>query len=318
MSYNVLADCYTNQEFFPFASLDNLQFLNRFPKNIRSIMQLNPDIICLQEVDNYPQYKKAFKELGYNINYSKKLLNKMDGVLIAARSNKFTILKNYTINLDKMKIKNSNEKFITGYVAQVSLINFNSFSKRILVASTHFKPLQRNIQFAQYCFLISQLEEIITKEKLFDVGVIICGDFNAIVGSEIFQKLYLNKIEIPENFAKTKVGMQLLSIDEQFHSSISLLKTIKSAYENYRFITKEAEFNPLLSPYQNLMNGYPKFTNYSHNFFGYLDYILFSVNLQLFKLARLPDEKIVKSEVGLPNSSYGSDHLPIAASFYFK
>jgi mRNA deadenylase 3'-5' endonuclease subunit Ccr4 len=76
--------------------------------------------------------------------------------------------------------------------------------------------------------------------------------------------------------------------------------TLNSAYSNYaRNESGEPE--------------YPKATIHCRWYTGNLDYIFHSTDLQPISLLRLPE--VEEMDGYLPNSDWGSDHLPIAAKF---
>ena len=73
---------------------------------------------------------------------------------------------------------------------------------------------------------------------------------------------------------------------------------------------------PLQSAYSNYRDGHhPDFTNFTQDFQGTLDYIFHSEVWRVQNLAPLPDTAECKKEIALPNSKYGSDHLPLVAVF---
>ena len=48
VSYNVLADCYTKDIYFPYADPGHLKFTTRANRVIKELTNSLPDIICLQ------------------------------------------------------------------------------------------------------------------------------------------------------------------------------------------------------------------------------------------------------------------------------
>ncbi|KAH1234606.1 Carbon catabolite repressor protein 4 4 [Glycine max] len=73
---------------------------------------------------------------------------------------------------------------------------------------------------------------------------------------------------------------------------------------------------PLCSVYAST-RGEPPFTNYTPDFTGTLDYILFSPSdhIKPISFLELPDSDAADIVGGLPNFIYPSDHLPIGAEF---
>jgi len=50
LTYNILADCYTRQAWFPYCSPENLEFFNRGNKVIAELKATSADILCLQGI----------------------------------------------------------------------------------------------------------------------------------------------------------------------------------------------------------------------------------------------------------------------------
>ena len=53
MSFNVLAECYCDSISYPYAYTSSLDFRKRLIRIQKIISDLNPTIICLQELDNH-------------------------------------------------------------------------------------------------------------------------------------------------------------------------------------------------------------------------------------------------------------------------
>ena len=69
----------------------------------------------------------------------------------------------------------------------------------------------------------------------------------------------------------------------------------------------------LTSAYGRYKDGdHPQLTNYTKDFKGTLDYILHT--LVTLEVRPLPTEAECASEIALPNSKHGSDHLPLVAT----
>jgi CCR4-NOT transcription complex subunit 6 len=70
----------------------------------------------------------------------------------------------------------------------------------------------------------------------------------------------------------------------------------------------------LFSAYQDYKEGqHPAFTNFTYKFVGCLDYIFHSGNLVPRELLQTPEDSECRVETALPNSTHGSDHVPLGA-----
>ncbi|KFG28272.1 endonuclease/exonuclease/phosphatase family protein, partial [Toxoplasma gondii p89] len=61
----------------------------------------------------------------------------------------------------------------------------------------------------------------------------------------------------------------------------------------------------------------PRFTNYTRDFQGCLDYLFFR-NATVKAVLSIPDDCELKREVALPNSRFPSDHVALMADFVLR
>ncbi|KAL6071665.1 Glucose-repressible alcohol dehydrogenase transcriptional effector [Balamuthia mandrillaris] len=126
-----------------------------------------------------------------------------------------------------------------------------------------------------------------------NVPIIICGDFNSLPDSGVYEFLKAGKLEGshsdfgPYDYGRyTKLGLShKLSLD--------------SAYASV---------------------GEPAFTNFTDNFQGCLDYIFYTQeHLEVLKVLRPVDEAVITSQVGaLPNAYMCSDHIPLVTELALR
>ena len=91
MSFNMLAQCYTRSEYFPSVNPKAaLKWKNRGPMIINEIIQYTPDIVCLQECDDWHDFVAPEMERhGYLGVIKVKTDGKKDGVAVLWRKDKF-------------------------------------------------------------------------------------------------------------------------------------------------------------------------------------------------------------------------------------
>jgi mRNA deadenylase 3'-5' endonuclease subunit Ccr4 len=106
-----------------------------------------------------------------------------------------------------------------------------------------------------------------------------------------------------------------------FHNFVQLSHAydFKSAYGEYKLYNKSSFFGKnggekKLDYYEY----HPDYTNYTENFKNTLDYILFSKNLRLVKILKLPDKHELCKEHFLPSSLFPSDHIKLFSEFYYN
>lgn len=185
MSYNILSQ--------KFAKLnkrlcqENINFDNRLRFILKEITDLNPDIICLQEVNievlNY-FFMRPLIMYGYSVLYGKcegsTFLN-----LTAYKTAKFRLItyKNFNVSL------NNHSSFFIGNrgVFKVELLHKTS-NKIFVVYNVHF-PWRPHLEYIKCVILNFILEDI---KNLYNnlQNIIICGDFNSLPSSLVLKLIY--------------------------------------------------------------------------------------------------------------------------------
>ena len=64
--------------------------------------------------------------------------------------------------------------------------------------------------------------------------------------------------------------------------------------------------------------GEAPFTIYNPEFKGCLDYIMINEKVKATRLLKMPDERLLKAQVALPNELYVSDHLALIAMLDYR
>ncbi|CAD8052648.1 unnamed protein product [Paramecium sonneborni] len=289
LSYNILAAIYCEQQYFSYAQNQNLQFANRSAKIINQLKNFNPDIFCLQEVDNFEFYKEHFKKLNYNSCYVQRP-QRQDGCLIAFKIEKFKLVKYSEYSLDKMALNYGlSVHYQRQNVFQIIKLEHILTKKQLIIGNIHifWNPDLDDLKFFQIVQLVQKME---AEKESDDQTLIFCGDFNSQPNSNPIQYIQQNQ-----------------PILERIEKSQNQIKLQNEIFEHY---------GPPKLNWQSAYHPFPKFTNYTQNFKGCIDYIFYH-NTNLERILRIPDEKLLQQEVALPNTFFPSDHLPILAYFDF-
>lgn len=303
MSFNILADAYTDSNFH-YCQSDFMKFSYRGPQILRIIETLNPNIICLQEVDHYKEFYYPNLSKKYHIFEEKRGedYEGKDGLLIAFEKKTFKFLKKAVVSYDLgvnevffESFKNPN-RFKKGNKALViELESFKTNEKYIIVNThLHWDPSEEDVKQFQFLELLNYLEDRYNKNE----QLILCGDFNSLPESEQIQ------LCLKENF-KGFEGRTIQTLFEQMKRKKRKIK-FRSAYSKYR--------------QKNQRNMHPSFTNFTANFKGTLDYIFFNKRskLQLRRILKIPKSSELSLNVALPNKNWPSDHLPLMAEFILE
>eukprot|EP01121_Diplochlamys_sp_Union-15-3_P022684 TRINITY_DN9733_c0_g2_i4.p1 TRINITY_DN9733_c0_g2~~TRINITY_DN9733_c0_g2_i4.p1 ORF type:complete len:179 (+),score=25.20 TRINITY_DN9733_c0_g2_i4:32-538(+) len=139
LSYNVLASSSAIPKSYPYCKPEHLKFNIRGPKMISEIKTYDPDIICLQEVDNYKEFwYPKLNELGYSGNMILKV-GKSDGCATFYKRDLYYVYQEEEINFNDAAKESKDKKLQTGNVGLITVLQSleDSDMPPILVSNCH-------------------------------------------------------------------------------------------------------------------------------------------------------------------------------------
>ncbi|XP_072378791.1 2',5'-phosphodiesterase 12 [Diabrotica undecimpunctata] len=313
VTYNILADLYCDSDFtrtvlHPYCPPYALEIDYRKQLLVKEILGYNSDVICLQEVDRKVfQYDldPVFNYLGYGSNFFTKGNEVAEGLALFYYKKKFNLLESHRfvfsehIFHDKIfediwekiaKNENLSKRILErATTMQVNVLDALNREDIIVVANTHlyFHPDADHIRLLQGGLAIRYLENFITslKEKTSKrISLIFCGDFNSVPECGIY-KLYTEGA-VPSDFI------------------------------DYQSNKEEAVTGVDLKQPFNLASacGTPRYTNYTENFNGCLDYIYYEKdNFLVSQVIPMPSHDEVTANVALPSVVFPSDHIALVS-----
>lgn len=210
--------------------------------------------------------------------------DKSDGVAIFFKTKRFNLI---------------NEPFIVFHtdghdrITLITSLYDNETNSPLLILGTHLywnslKVEDQIQELSETQFVLEQLIPNIQKSLDFksSIPIIFCGDFNSVPSSKIYKFM-----------------------SEKFLSNLKY--KMRSSYDIYSSKDIEKEYGDQYEPL---------FTTVTHKRCETIDYIWYSQDhFQVSQLLEIPDEKTVREKQideykgvsGIPNSKFGSDHLPI-------
>eukprot|EP01080_Neovahlkampfia_damariscottae_P001890 gene1890-1031_t len=308
MQYNILADFLCN---FEYTSKTSQNWKYRRNLILNEINFYSPDICCLQEVqssslsnkdNHYLWFKKEFKN--YDSFYKRKTTNKIGneiGNLILWKKEKFELISKYEIELQKELMNSLNDystKNLMKSYPQVGLIihlrNLMT-NNDLLICCCHISCdfNSPHIQICQVQICLNEIQKL--KEKCKNPSILFCGDFNSTPDTNVYSLLSNGKLD-----KKEFMNIAISAFKKKFQIPMLFEHNLK-----------------LQSSYKNILKDEPITTNVTDSFTGCLDYIWFS-KLKPIAILDIPKEKEMKKEIGLPNSEFPSDHLPLLTKFQFE
>ncbi|XP_076909173.1 carbon catabolite repressor protein 4 homolog 4-like [Bidens hawaiensis] len=313
VSYNILAQAYVKSSVFPHSPSPCLKWKARSPVILDVLRNLDADILCLQELDEYDNfYKEKIEQNDYSSIYIKRSGKKLDGCGIFYKHNKLELIIEEKIDYNdlaesilddssraeqKEKASDTNNRgdpndsyvrLKRDCVGIMAAFKFKyPYQHYVIVTNTHiyWDPEWADVKLAQAKYLLSrvaQFKKMVSDKFECTPSVLIAGDFNSVPGDKVLYQYLVSggPMSEPSSECSDDIPMPLCSV---------------YAYTR----------------------GEPQFTNYTPGFTGTLDYILFSPSegIETVSYLELPDAESPDLKGGLPNYCYPSDHLPIGAEF---
>ena len=304
LQYNILAGNLGTAGHFPYVKKESLAWETRKKLIVENVVEKGASIVCMEELNDYEEYfKPTMSKFGYDSVYAKRPslhtsswsgVTKYDGCGIFFQESLFDY-----VDSDTLVFNDTHDR-----IALFVLLRMKNGGKNIIFASTHlyWNIKKIDVQLAELRELGNKLKQL--KDKWFGIDssphVNVAGDFNNTPGSHVYQYM--------EN-------------DLAF----------KSAYRDYKSAKANIKFPGVNEPPHTTVN-YKRCQT--------IDYIWHSPNLEPTALLEIPSEEELRSECGppgwedavnkekgkyilktssnnngIPNSRYGSDHVPIMARF---
>ena len=320
LSYNIL-----NQIFMKKLNRPDLNIDDRMNKIKKEILELSPDIFCLQEADIYVYKEYLLQEdmeqynILYGINCGSSFIN-----IIAYKKDKFNLksFKNFSLlflgkSAGNRGIMTIDLEFINNLNDINTNINNNNLkenqnksvnnNKYITIYNVHFPWKYENDRILLLNILFKHIKE---NHDINDHNnIFIVGDFNSEPPSRVIKMFYYNKIKNDKrNFyikkfrsKKKTFDLETLELSEYIFNHFKF-QSAYQCYSKYKLIKGDIMRHPL-------------FTSRTKFYKRTIDYIFFSRNIQINKILKLPKYYNVDKEKFLPSKEFPSDHLKLFAEF---
>jgi CCR4-NOT transcription complex subunit 6 len=237
----------------------------------------------------------------------------VDGCATFWKLAKFSMTENYTIEfndlarqyISEMGVDQHEERklinrLMKDNVAQVTVLEVipkhgvrppRQLSHLCIVNTHLYSNVKRpDVKLWQTMMLANELQQFAMQR---DLALIICGDFNSEPESAVHELLTEGSLQ--------RLHPELTDDDD----NVEILPDPSEMYHNL----------DLASAMQTAIGQEPPYTNYTKDWQGTLDYILFSpMRIRLMSAAAIPTQQEIvrESGEGLPSSVYPSDHLMMA------
>ena len=314
LTYNILNPSCMKKEIENELSTDE-----RMNKIKKEILNLSPDVFCLQEADLYI-YKKYLMtndmekyDILYGINCGSSFIN-----IIGYKKEKYLLksFKNFSLaNLGKYAgnrgIMNINLEVIGNINNNINeKNNRNKINKIISIYNVHFPWKYENDRILLLNTIFKHIKENYNKEE--DKKILIMGDFNSEPSSKLIKLFYYKKFLKDESISNNDI---ISDKEKKIKIDLNTLYLCEDIYNKYHFNSEYQCYSKEKIINEEFMR-HPAFTSRTKYFKKTIDYIFFSNNLQIRKIKKLPHDYEVDKEKFLPSKDFPSDHLKLYAEFY--
>lgn len=328
VTYNVLAEIYATQQQYPYCDFWALSWDYRFQNILREIVEVGPDVICLQEVqaDHYENHVYgALSDAGFEGVYKQKtrdsmgLTGKVDGCALFWRRTKFHLVESYSIEFNELSQRQATQvlglnprsedgssylnRLCRDNVAQLVVLecvnpSMPSRSNRepinqLCVANTHLYSHKDypDVKLWQTWQLLQELETFVMSRGT-NLPLMICGDFNSTPDTAVYDLLSRQAVH---------PGHPDVNMANGEDNMANILPEIMNMTHSFS----------LGSVYNSVIGEEPRYTNYTTNFKGTLDYMWYSAqNLRPLSAAPIPEESVLTLHgEALPSTQFSSDHV---------
>ncbi|XP_077414325.1 protein angel homolog 1 isoform X2 [Vanacampus margaritifer] len=200
MSYNILAQdlLEANMELYAHCPLEALDWNNRCRMLLEELQKWKPDIVCLQEVqENHYQAQlyPFLTEMGYNCVYKRRTGNKTDGCATCYRSSCFSEVSVTPVEFFRPQTELLDRHNVGIVVVLRPAVyqgsNVAAKGSLLCVANTHllFNPRRGDVKLAQLAIMLAEINSVVKlwKDKGEHCKVILCGDFNSLPHTPLYQ-----------------------------------------------------------------------------------------------------------------------------------
>lgn len=223
VSYNILSQklLHLNSGLYRNCDSTILHWEYRWPKIKSELEEFDADIVCLQEVEKHHFLKEILnflESLGYDCIYKKRTgnnVNKPDGVLIAYKKEKYRLVTESKVEYFRGTFSPVNQDNV-GIITILKPFSSNSETSEddsscICIVNTHllYNPKRGDIKLVQLSTLFAEVHKVITSHSMKKIPIIMCGDFNSVADSHLFDFITKQQINYEGLLSKHVSGQKV-------------------------------------------------------------------------------------------------------------
>eukprot|EP01113_Clastostelium_recurvatum_P040485 TRINITY_DN6299_c0_g1_i1.p1 TRINITY_DN6299_c0_g1~~TRINITY_DN6299_c0_g1_i1.p1 ORF type:complete len:308 (+),score=61.69 TRINITY_DN6299_c0_g1_i1:133-924(+) len=238
MTYNVLCQGMINRNVYPYCTSTALRWKGRRANLEREFRQLQPDIACLQECDNFESFWQPLAaSCGYHAVFLPRPAPKPDGLAVLYKHNKFKCQANIPIHYNDIGTQDEDydeSEMKRNNIAQLLVLNLipssDSTSKNgsgsgsssggstngVIIGNTHLFWNYRYpyVRLRQACRFVEEAHALALEKNM---PFLMCGDWNCTPDTDIYK--FMTKGMLPD---PSRLSSYCLPIDHNLPSSSTL------------------------------------------------------------------------------------------------
>ncbi|XP_032998226.1 protein angel homolog 1 isoform X3 [Lacerta agilis] len=197
MSYNILAQDLIEQSphLYMHCHPDIMNWSYRFTNLLQEIQHWDPEILCLQEVQEnhyWEQLEPTLTMMGFACIYKRRTGRKTDGCAICYKQNKFQLISASPVEYFRPGLDILNRDNV-GLVLLLQPLLPESLGDKsvspLCVANTHvlYNPRRGDIKLAQMALLLAEVDKTAKMADGNYCPIILCGDLNSVPDSPLYK-----------------------------------------------------------------------------------------------------------------------------------
>ena len=171
-SYNILANSYATRRVYPTVPPEILSWKSRGPGIVARIREIDPDVLCLQEVEagHWADMHASLMQLGWDGIFAKKEKSRVDGCALLYRTGSSSLIES-----EALYFSDGDEP--SGHVALIGVLNTRIGPVRFV--TTHLRWQAETAEFRSHIGH-RQAAELLCRLSVAGgaAATVICGDFN--------------------------------------------------------------------------------------------------------------------------------------------
>lgn len=326
MSYNVLSQSLLELHHYLYEkqSPKMLSWSYRSQLILAEILTVNPDVLCLQEVEgnHIPTFYKRLERYGYQGVTKMKTGYKPDGLAIFFKAPLIKLIESETVEFKQPAVVQLATRDNVGLIAKLE-----KEGKRFLVANTHllYNPKRTEVRLAQLQIFLAEIDRIRRKDSE-HLNVLLMGDLNSTPESPVLKLLNEGKLlstfrPLPSCLGVSSQSVHLEKESKLYHSQKQVISPCEGKEELVPTYAATNQSYLLSHPFKLHsvydLNEAPSrgVTTFQHGWV-LVDYMFYSDGIRLMSRLSLPTAAECDLYVRfLPNEFNPSDHLPLVGEF---